>query len=94
MEPLELNQAMMVTTMELDLVEKVALMNFVEKAQMMGLDLVERVALMAWQAQRGYAALIECRVWEIGLGIYGVDDHSDCQESVIAKYINILIKEK
>ena len=42
-----MNQAMMVTTMELDLVEKVALMNFVEKAQMMGLDLVERVALMA-----------------------------------------------
>ena len=92
MEPLELNQAIMVTMMELNLVEKVALMNLVEKVALM--NLVEKVALMAWQAQRGYATLIECRVWEIGLGIYGVDDHSDCQESVIAKYINNFYKKK
>lgn len=37
---------------------------------------------------------MECRVWEIGLGVYRVDDHSDCQESVIAKYIDNFYKFK
>ena len=46
MEPLELNQAMMVTMMGLDLVEKVA-------PVMMGLDLVEKVASMRDPSESG-----------------------------------------